>query len=58
MKILGGFGWSACTRGWAVLDGLRSKELSEINSYQIPSQLSQMTHHAHWRDVSLGHFAS
>ena len=42
---LGGFGWSACTRGgvgrfwmvcvyegrgWAVLDGLRSKELSML----------------------------
>ena len=28
MILLGGFGRSARTRGWAVLDGLRSKELS------------------------------
>ena len=27
MSLLGGFGRSAHTRGWAVLDGLRSKEL-------------------------------
>ena len=27
MILLGGFGRSAHTRGWAVLDGLRSKEL-------------------------------
>ena len=27
MSLLGGFGRSARTRGWAVLDGLRSKEL-------------------------------
>ena len=27
MSLLGGFGRSACMRGWAVLDGLRSKEL-------------------------------
>ena len=27
MSLLGGFGRSALTRGWAVLDGLRSKEL-------------------------------
>ena len=27
MILLGGFGRSARTRGWAVLDGLRSKEL-------------------------------
>ena len=28
MSLLGGFGRSAHTRGWAVLDGLRNKELS------------------------------
>ena len=28
MCLLGGFGRSARTRGWAVLDGLRSKDLS------------------------------
>ena len=27
MSLLGGFGRSVRTRGWAVLDGLRSKEL-------------------------------
>ena len=27
MSLLGAFGRSACMRGWAVLDGLRSKEL-------------------------------
>ena len=27
MNLVGGFGRSARTRGWAVLDGLRSKEL-------------------------------
>ena len=27
MILLGGFGRSARSRGWAVLDGLRSKEL-------------------------------
>ena len=27
MSLLGGFGRTARTRGWAVLDGLRSKEL-------------------------------
>ena len=30
MILLGGFGRSARTRGWAVLDGLRSKELTNI----------------------------
>ena len=27
MSLLGGFGRSARTKGWAVLDGLHSKEL-------------------------------
>ena len=31
MSLLGGFGRSARTRGWAVLDGLRSKELMHRN---------------------------
>ena len=30
MSLLGGFGRSARTRGWAVLDGLRSKELNYL----------------------------
>ena len=30
MSLLGGFEWSAHMRGWAVLDGLCSKELSEL----------------------------
>ena len=29
MILLGGFGRSARMRGWAVLDGLRSKELNK-----------------------------
>ena len=31
MSLLGGFGRSARTRGWAVLDGLRSKELRHMS---------------------------
>ena len=37
MILLGGFGRSARTRGWAVLDGLRSKELIDM-----PSIFNQM----------------
>ena len=33
MSLLGGFGRSAHTRGWAVLDGLRSKELSNVSDF-------------------------
>ena len=33
MSLLGSFGRSARTRGWAVLDGMRSKELMEKASY-------------------------
>ena len=35
MSLLGGFGRSARTRGWAVLDGLRSKELKTNNFFGI-----------------------
>ena len=31
MSLLGGFGRSARTRGWAVLDGLHSKELRPLS---------------------------
>ena len=34
---LGGFGRSAHTRGWAVLDGLRSKELKGLKKSHILS---------------------
>ena len=37
MILLGGFGRSARTRGWAVLDGLRSKELNCLGPAHIPS---------------------
>ena len=33
MILLGGFGRSARTRGWAVLDGLRSKELKQFEEH-------------------------
>ena len=33
MSLLGGFGRSAHTRGWAVLDGLRSKELKGLKNH-------------------------
>ena len=36
-RLLAGFGRSARTRGWAVLDGLRSKELNCVRSLQICS---------------------
>ena len=29
VSLLGGFGWSAHMRSWAVLDGLHSKELKK-----------------------------
>ena len=35
MTLLGGFGRSARTRGWAVLDGLRSKELKETKQLKV-----------------------
>ena len=37
MILLGGFGRSARTRGWAVLDGLRSKELRTIRYFGLLS---------------------
>ena len=35
MSLLGGFGRSAHTRVWAVLDGLRSKELKQDCHYNL-----------------------
>ena len=35
MILLGGFGRSARTRGWAVLDGLRSKELKKESMFHM-----------------------
>ena len=37
MSLLGGFGRSARTRGWAVLDGLRSKELIKVSFHRSQS---------------------
>ena len=36
MSLLGGFGRSAHTRGWAVLDGLHSKEIICCEDYEAP----------------------
>jgi len=35
VSLLGGFGQCACTRGWAVLDDLHSKELKQIYAFVI-----------------------
>ena len=49
MSLLGGFGRSARTRGWAVLDGLRSKELTERTFHlpQVPLHTALSTSPAH-----------
>ena len=42
MILLGGFGRSARTRGWAVLDGLRSKELPTLDSFSQDPHITYM----------------
>ena len=40
MRLLGGFGQSARTRAWAVLDGLRSKELNIGLTKKVQAHIS------------------
>ena len=46
MSLLGGFGRSVRMRGWAVLDGLRSKELNHYNP-----ELNLEGHCHYWLDL-------
>ena len=44
VRLLCGFGRSAHTRGWAVLDGLRSKELNSKNGCLMRSVMRVIDH--------------
>ena len=49
MRLLGGFGRSAGMRGWAALDGLRSKELIQYKlNIQVPRGLTFRSRPTTW----------